>query len=85
MQTFVLSTRIHHAARRRHGGVAAGGARGAAGGAGDWVSHARIGRVVVAPCARFGKENKQPASAISRNPQISGRRFRAAASAMPAR
>src|SRR5262249_15035180 len=31
------------------------------------------------------EENRQPASAISRTPQISGRRWRAAAAALPAR
>src|SRR5438132_12239403 len=41
--------RIHIAARRRGGGVAAHSTRAAAGDAGDRVSHARIGRVVVAP------------------------------------
>ena len=30
--------RVHHAARRRGGGVAARGARAAAGDAGDWIS-----------------------------------------------
>jgi len=37
---------------RRRGGLAARGAGAAVGVAGDRVSHARIGRVVVAPCGR---------------------------------
>jgi putative tryptophan/tyrosine transport system substrate-binding protein len=51
LKTAAAAPRIHHAARWR-GGVAARGARAAAGDAGDRVSHARIGRVVVTPCGR---------------------------------
>jgi hypothetical protein len=48
----ILSMDFHIAAQRRGGRVAARGGRAAAIDAGDRVSHARIGRVVVAPCGR---------------------------------
>jgi hypothetical protein len=38
------TTRVHHAAGRRGGIMAAGGARAAGGDAGDWVSQRRVSR-----------------------------------------
>src|SRR6266571_1179063 len=55
--------RIHIAARRRGGGVAAHSTRAAAGDAGDRVSHARIGRLVVAPANVSTKAAKAATSA----------------------
>ena len=49
------AARVHHAARRRGGGVAACGARAAAGDAGDRVSRARrrLTRGTIVDCAHF--------------------------------
>jgi hypothetical protein len=56
------AARVHHTARRR-GRVAALGARAAACDAGDRVSHARIGRLVVAPANISTKAAKAATSA----------------------
>ena len=55
------AARVHHAARRRGGRVAARGARAAAGNAGDWVSAKHIARWHRAPssCIPPGLEGNQ--------------------------
>ena len=51
------TARVHHAARRRGGGVADRGARAAAGDAGDWVPRPRIARHFMCSDSARPKEN----------------------------
>ena len=53
--TATQAPRVHHAARRRGGGMAARGARAAAGDAGGRVYPRRVGRCSRAMCAAFRK------------------------------
>ena len=63
--------RVHHAARRRGGGVAARGARAAAGDAGDWVPPPRIARHVCGSCcAHSARASRRPAIVEGENVAI---------------
>ena len=63
-------TRIHHAARRR-GGVAARGARAAAGDAGDWLHvHPDHLRAFLKPVAGFHQGLKETGYVEGRNAAI---------------
>src|SRR5262249_3062291 len=65
------TARVHHAARRRGGGVAAHGARAADGDAGDRLLQCRIGRTVAA--ADRGVPRGSEGIGLCRRPECGGR------------